>query len=259
MCRLIKYCLVGIVVMVGSGLLLGNHLRWWGLGVIKGGQEAIWDAVSLDSKLKMARVALGELRPKVGVLTKQIVLAEFAVAKIAVRVQEYQDGMSYSRGKILHEKADLAEALKSGKKFLVYSGTEHSLSDVEKDLAKKFEDFEANELILRDLKKTLAIQELILENARKALDNSERAGQTLTTKVALLEVRLEAVKTMPDSVLADANGDLRALVNDIDASTTALERQNGSGVAPFSGGITIPDPQQTDDLLKAIDAKFKKS
>lgn len=251
----IGFCLICGTIVLLFGI---NKFRWFATGQINSTKEQIWDAVSLDSKLRMANAAHKEIQPLVVKYTKQVVLAELDVDKVQAKVREYETGMEYSKSQILKEKTDLDEAIKNGKQSLTYADVEHTLPEIEQDLAQKFAVYEANELVLKNLRQELVSRQTALDNYNNALQNTDVTTRKLGSEIALLQARLEAVKTTPTIILDSTTKELETLLTDIDASITAAERVSKMSVGNFNGGIKIPDPQATDDMLKKIDEKFKK-
>jgi chromosome segregation ATPase len=253
-----KICLtVAIVLGFGYVVFGGNNFRWFVKSKVAEAKGEVWDSISLQTKLGMAKKAHEEMKPLAVKYTKQVVMAEWDVDQIQARVKEYESGMVYSKSQILKEKEDLSAATKAGKKTVNYKGTEYTLEDLEKDLAKKFEVYQSNEQILVDLRKTLESRKTTLDNYRTALGNAEKTASQLGAKITLLESRLAAVESNPKVVLDDKSGDLKALIADIDANITAAERVT-KAAGGFDTGLQVPDPKSTEDMLKKIDEHFKR-
>ena len=252
-----KFCLtVAVILGIGYVVFGGNNFRWFVKAKVAEAKGEVWDSVSLQTKLGMAKKAHDEMKPLAVKYTKQTVMAEWDVDKIQAVVKEYESGMAYSKSQILKEKEDLAAATKAGKKAVKYKDVDYSVEDLEKDLGKKFDTYQTNEQILVDLRKTLESRKTTLANYRTALENTEKATSQLGAKITLLESRLSAVESNPKAVLDDKSGDLKALIADIDANITAAERVSKTG--GFDTGIQVPDPANTVEMLKKIDEHFKR-
>jgi len=252
-----KGILIGVGVLVLIGLLFGregmSHVKT-SLGMAR---QAVRDAVPVDFELSRARQMIKDLDP-------EIHRNMHVIAKEEVEVAHLRDQLGVADKNLAKNKADiqrLTEDLKRGDSNFVYAGRSYTSSQVETDLARRFEQFKVKESTLGKLTQVLAARERGLTAGREKLKAMQAAKGQLEVDVANLDARLEMVKVaqatsefnFDDSRLSRTKDLVSGISARIDVAEKLVNAQTD-----YPGVINL-DQEETTNITEQVTRYFDAS
>jgi hypothetical protein len=240
-----KGAIIGTAVLVLLGLLFGRE----GFSYIKTSvgyaRQSVRDAVPVEFELGRARQMIKDLDPEIHKNMHLIAKEEVEVANLGEQLVAAEKNLAKNRTDIERLNADL----KRGDSTFVYCGKHYTSSQVETDLARRFEQFKVKEATITKLRQVLAARERGLDAGREKLKAMQAAKGQLEVDVANLDARLEMVKVaqstsefnFDDSRLART----KDLVSDIGARIDVAEKLVNAETTDI-GQINLDEPEATN-------------
>jgi chromosome segregation ATPase len=244
---------VGLVGVALSGLLFGreafSHLRT-SLGWVR---QSVRESVPIEFEIRRARQMIQDLTPEIHRHMHLIAKEEVEVQQLAAQVAEHERSLAKSR----REMERLTSDLQKKESRYVYCGRTYTPRQVQADLARRFEHYQAREATLTKLQQVLSARQQGLEAARDKLRAMQAAQRQLEVDVANLEARLEMVQVaqaaaacqFDDSKLARTRELLRQIGARIDVVEKLVQAE-----ASFPGQIPLDEAATEDDLLQRVTA-----
>ena len=240
-----------------GGLLLGSdafsYLRTFG-GQMR---EAVKSEISVEFELDRIRDEVDNLVPEI---RRHMTI----VAEQSVDVKDLERGLTDKEASLGKQKdaiLALRSDLETGNDSFTYRAVSYSRSEVESDLAHRFESFcSVEEAVKRD-RQILAAQRDTLRANQKKLDTLLSRKQDLVVQVAQLEARLKQVQAaeainsieIDDSKLAHVEKMIKDMNRALDVRESVLETEGSVlGRIPVNEEI-VPE---NGDIVGEIDSHF---
>ena len=255
---MLKKIVVGTASLaLAGGLLLGSdalsYLRTFGGQV----REVVKSEISVEFELDRIRDEVDNLVPEI---RRHMTI----VAEQSVDVKDLERDLTdkeASLGKQKEAILALRSDLESGGTSFTYRAVSYSRSEVESDLAHRFETFcSVEEGIKRD-RQILKAQRDTLRANQKKLDTLLSRKQDLVVKVAQLEARLKQVQAaeainsieIDDSQLAHVEKMIKEMNHALDVRESVLETEG-----TVFGGIPVNEEvaPANGDIVGEIDSHF---
>lgn len=255
---MIKKLVIGTAMAaLAGGLLLGSdacsYVRTFGSNV----REAVKSEISVEFELDRIRDEVDNLMPEI---RKHMTV----VAEQSVDVKDLDRDLADKEASLAKQKEAilaLRSDLESGKDNFTYRAVSYSRSEVEADLASRFESFcTAEDCVKRD-RQILAAQRDTLRANQKKLDTMLSRKQDLIVKVAQLEARLKQVQAaetinsieIDDTSLAHVEKMIKDMNHALDVRESVLETEGH-----VLGRIPVDEPAAPakGDIIGEIDSHF---
>jgi chromosome segregation ATPase len=253
-----KGILVGTAALVLLSLLFGregfSHVKT-SLGWVR---QSVRDSVPVEYEISRAHEMIKDLDP-------EIHRNMHLIAKEEVEVKHLRDQLGTAEKQLAKNRSDierLTADLKRGNSTFVYAGRSYSETQVENDLARRFEQYKVKDATLGKLEQVLAARERGLEAGREKLKAMQSAKSQLQVDVANLEARLEMVKVAQST--SEFNFDdsrlsrTKELVRDIGTRIDVAEKLVNADTT-YPGQIQLDDEQAHADITEQITAYFDAS
>jgi chromosome segregation ATPase len=255
---MLKKLVVGTLILgVAGGLLLGadalSYLRTFGSNV----RDAVKSEISVEFELDRIRDEVDNLMPEI---RRHMTI----VAEQSVDVKDLDRELADKEAALLKQKdaiLALRADLETGKDAFVYRAVSYSRSEVECDLAQRFESYCTSEDCVKRDRQILTAQRDTLRANQKKLDTMLSRKQDLVVKVAQLEARLKQVQAaeavnsieIDDSHLAHVEKMIKDMNHALDVRESVLETEG-----TVLGRIPVeeePAPK-SGNILGEIDSHF---
>jgi chromosome segregation ATPase len=219
-----KLIVTGIVVVVGSGLLMGTNLGSYVSTTCERVSDNMESSVPLDFQIDRARNMIRDLEPEIRRSMHVIAKEEVQVESLNRRIAGAQTKADKAKAEIIRLQSDL----QTGESVFRYAGNSYSAEEVKQDLSRRFNRYKTTDATLDSLKKMRDARQRNLEAARQKLTAMMAAQRQLQVEVENLEAKLKLVEVaqassdfqFDDSQLARA----KQLMNDIQTKLDVAAR-----------------------------------
>jgi phage shock protein A len=249
-----KVAFVGLGAVLLVTLAFGSRLPSYASTMYKSVQAKVDDSVSLQFKLEDARNQLDKLGPEVNQMKYEFVRQE-------LRVEKLEDDVVAARGNLDDQLAKivvLKNHLEEGDSVFVSKGRSFSVSDVQKDIKRRWDLYKTQETVVKTKEQVLQAQQSGLEAARQKIAETEALRETLEVEIAQLEARqklVEVAKTSSEINFDDSRiARLRESLDDIRSRLEVEEHVVNSASAGDFGGIPLEDEIESSDVMAEINS-----
>jgi len=244
-------------LIVAGGLILGadalSYLQTVGSNV----RQAVKKEISVEFELDRIRNEVSNLMPEIHRHLKTVAEQSVDVKDLRRVLEERESDLSKQKDAIL----TLRQDLQTDRQSFVYRTVSWSRSEVEADLAHRFESYcTAEECVKRDRQILTAQKDTLHANQRK-LDTMLIRKKDLVVKVAQLEARLKQVQAaetvssmeVDDTQLARVEKLIREMNRTLDVRESVMEAEG-----QIQGRIPVEDAMAPakGDVLGEIDSHF---
>jgi predicted transcriptional regulator len=220
-------------------------------------QDSVHDSIPVTFEIERAKRMIKDLDPEV---QRNMHL----IAKEEVEVSNLREQMGVADRQLAKSKSDierLTNDLKQGGSQFVYAGKSYTEKQVEKDLARRFEQFKVKSSTLEKLTQVMAARERGLTAGREKLKAMQAAKQQLEVDVANMEARLEMVRVaqstsefnFDDSHLARTRDLVKGIGARIDVAEKLVNAESS-----YPGQIDLEETEDTN-ITEQITEYFQKS
>jgi chromosome segregation ATPase len=244
-------------LLLAGGLFFGNetfsYLRTFGSQM----RQAVKNEISVEFELQRIRDEVDSLMPEIRRHMTTVAEQSVDTRDLERTLAEREKSLSEQRAAILTLRRDL----ESDRNRFTYRAVSYSRSEVQADLAQRFEAFQAAEAAVKRDHQILAAQHETLRANQRRLDAMQARRQDLAVNVAQLEARLkqvqaaEALNSSPldDSRLAGVEKLIHDMNRALDIREALLESEGR-----LSGRIPVEDEADntSSDILSRIDSHF---
>jgi chromosome segregation ATPase len=244
-------------LLLAGGLFFGNetfsYLRTFGSQM----RQAVKNEISVEFELQRIRDEVDSLMPEIRRHMTTVAEQSVDARDLERTLAEREKSLGEQRAAILTLRRDL----ESDRSRFTYRAVSYSRSEVEADLAQRFESFQAAEAAVKRDHQILAAQHETLRANQRKLDAMQARRQDLAVHVAQLEARLkqvqaaEALNSSPldDSRLAGVEKLIHDMNRALDIREALLESEGRlSGRIPVENEAT----ETSSDILSRIDSHF---
>ncbi len=242
---------------LAGGLLLGadafSYLRTFGCNV----REAVKSEISVEFELDRIRNEVDSLMPEIRKHMKVVAEQTVDVKDLDRDLADKESALGKQKEAILALRNDL----ESGKDRFTYRAVSYTRSEVENDLAQRFESYCTAEDCAKRDRQILVAQRDTLRANQKKLDTMLSRKQDLVVKVAQLEARLKQVQAaetinsieIDDTQLAHVEGMIKSMNRALDVRESLLETEGN-----VLGRIPVGEPNApvNGDIVGNIDSHF---
>lgn len=227
---MLKKLVVGTATAAVAGtLLLGaeafSYLRTLGGNV----REAVKSEISVEFELDRIRNEVDSLMPEIRKHMTIVAEQSVDVKDLDRELTDKEASLGKQKEAILALRSDL----ESGKDQFTYRAVSYSRSEVEADLAQRFESYRMSEDCVKRDRQILVAQRDTLRANQKKLDTMLSRKQDLVVKVAQLEARLKTVQAaetinsieIDDTQLAHVEKMIKDMNHSLDVRESVLETE----------------------------------
>lgn len=219
-------------------------------------RDTVRGEVPVEFEIERARHEVEQLVPEIRKSMHVIAREQVEVGHLEETIARREAELESQEEAILA----LSEHLKTGEKYFVVSGRAYNDTEVQRDLAERFNRFKVAEDALNQDKETLAHREQALEAHRDTLESMLSQRKSLEVELERLESRLrtiEARKTISELAIDDSQlARCKSLIREIDGKLD-VEEELLDADANFAGLIPIEeDAGVPDDILEQVDSYF---
>lgn len=255
---MLKKIVVGTAAAaLAGGLLLGSdalsYLRTFGGNV----RQAVKSEISVEFELDRIRNEVDNLMPEIRRHMTVVAEQSVDVKDLERELTDKEASLGRQKEAILALRSDL----ETGRDNFTYKAVSYTRSEVEADLAHRFESYcTAEDCVKRD-RQILTAQRDTLRANQKKLDTMLSRKQDLVVKVAQLEARLKQVQAaetinsieIDDSRLAHVEKMIKDMNHALDVRESVLETEG-----QVLGRIPVEDAEAPvkGDVVGEIDAHF---
>jgi len=255
---MLKKLFVGTLVLgVAGGLLLGSdalsYLRTLGGNV----REAVKNEISVEFELDRIRDEVENLMPEIRQHMTTVAEQSVDVKDMERDLTDKEASLGKQKEAILALRSDLD----SGKDSFTYRAVSYSRSEVEADLAQRFDSYRSSEDAIKRDRQILSAQKETLRANQKKLDTMLSRKQDLAVKVAQLEARLKQVQAaetinsieVDDTHLAHVEKMIKDMNHALDVRESVLETEG-----QVLGRIPVEETEAParGDVISEIDSHF---
>lgn len=245
---MIKKCLM---VGAGSALLLGLVFGRDAVSYVTTSAShlhaQVKDSVPVEFEIDRARKMIKDLTPEIRRNMHLIAKEEVEVEKLQERVGKLQAELAQGKQEVLRLKDDLGQE----KSYYTYASHKYSRSEVQTDLAVRFERFKTQDATRVKLESILRAREQGLQAARGKLDAMLAARRQLEVDVENLEARqkmVEVAQTSSNFTFDDSHlSRTQRLIEEIQTRIEVAERMVDSE-GNLKGEIPLEEAQNSDVL-----------
>jgi chromosome segregation ATPase len=219
-------------------------------------RDAVRSEVPVEFEIERARKQVEQLVP-------EIRKSMHVIATEQVQVEHLEESIA-QRTKALEDQEEaimaLSAHLKSGETKFVVIGRTYRASEVQRDLADRFNRFKVAEEALQADRETLNARTQALSAHRETLENMLSQRKSLEVELERLQARvrtIEARKSISELNIDDSHlARCKALIREIDGKLDVEEKLLDAD-ANFAGLIPIEEEQAVpEDILDQVDSYF---
>lgn len=220
--RSICLLLGGMILL--TGLLFGRSGMSYLRTSAKNVRESVADKVPIEFEIKRARDLLEALGPDIEANLRVVAKAEASLAALEQQTDQVKARLAKLKEDVLRLKSDLTGDATT----FVYAGKRYERTEVQADLARRFERFKAGEEILEQLQKVREARKHNLQAAQHTVENMMAARRQLNVEIEGLQARMQmlaAVEAKGEFDLRDTQlAQVRELVNNLRQRVDVAER-----------------------------------
>lgn len=180
----------GVTALLLGSLIFGTDL--W--SVAKTGannvQQAVKDQRSTEFEIQRAENMLQDLQPDIEACMQQIAEQQVVNERLESKVGEQQTKLASKKDTLLKLTADLEREDQN----YVYAGVNYTRSEVEKDRALRWRQYQVDETALNTNVKILNARQMAVKANQEKLASMRNAQKELELQIQELKAHLEAVK-----------------------------------------------------------------
>lgn len=240
-----------------GGMVFGTDVFSYARTGFHSAQSKIRSEVPLEFEIERAREEVAQLIPEVRKSMHLIAEEEVAVANLQESIEKREVVLEKQEEAILALSSDL----KSGDAHFVYAGHAYTQTEVEKDLAERFNRFKTAEETLQREKELLATKERALATHRDTLEGMLSQRKGLEVELERLEARLKTINArkqiasieVDDSKLNRVKSMIETIDKRLDVEDAVLAADG-----EFSGMIPVEEEQaeNPENIANAVDEYF---
>ena len=240
-----KVAIVSVGALLLVTLLFGSRLPSYASTAYQRVRQTVDDSVSLEFKLRDARNQLQKLTPEINHMQFEFTRQEVASS---------QDKLEDQLARIML----LKNHLESGETAFVTNGRSFSVTEVQQDIARRWDLYKTSKSIVETKSEVLQAQEAGLEAARRKIAETQGLREKLEVEIAQLEARMklvEVAKTASEVHFDDSRvSRLRESLDDIRSRLEVEEHLVNSVTGDSFAGIPLEDSTASSDVMAEIDA-----
>jgi chromosome segregation ATPase len=193
-------------------------------------RQAAKDSVPIEFEIERAKGMVTSLVPEIKKNMDVIAKEEVAINRLDQQITKLQDRMASAKDEILTLQTDLEK--NSANTTFTYCSRTYTRSQVETDLAQRFERYKVDEATFTSLGKMKTMREESLSAAKAKLSEYMSQKRDLEVKLEQLSARLKMIdvaKTTSEYAFSeDKLGKAKALVEDLQGRLEVEERLVGA-------------------------------
>lgn len=240
MCKKAFLAAAGLGVL--SILMFGRDAisyAWTGASRVK---DSVRNSVPIEFEIQHARTLVKDLVPEIRKNMHVIAKEEVEVERLERQIDDLETGLNQQKQEIVQLRNDL----QLGKSVYHYAGRRYSSTEVNADLAARFDRYKTNDATLASLREIRQVRQQGLDAARQKLEAMLAEKRKLEVEVENLDAQLKMVQvkqttsecSFDDSRLARA----KELISDIQARLSVAERMVNSD--HYTGEINLEKRSQ---------------
>ncbi len=251
-----KTIVTGLAVLGTAGVVFGTQAWSYVRTGVNNVQNAVQSEVPIAFELDRAR-------NEVQLLLPEIRKSLHVVAEEQVEVEHLKAALE-TKGAALAEQQQslvtLTADLKSDRQHFVYAGSNYDRSELERDLAERFNRFKIAEESLKKEREMLVVKGRALDTHRDTLEKMLSQKKTMELELDRLQARLRTVESrkaisslsIDDSKLAQVKSMIGTIDKKLDVEDAVLDAEGN-----FSDLIPITKPAiSTVDIVSEVEAHF---
>ncbi|MCA9030786.1 MAG: hypothetical protein KDA66_08260 [Planctomycetaceae bacterium] len=256
---MVKKIVVGsLVLTVVGGLIFGRDAVSYVRTGFTSVQDTVRSNVPLEFEIERAKQEVAELLPEIRKSVTSIAQQQVEVERLSKAIENREKALAEQEEAIM----SLSDDLKSGDEMFVYAGHRYTQSEVEKDLAERFNRFKIAEDTLKRERELLVSKESALASHREALESmlSQRKGfevelERLQARLRTIEARKQiSTLEIDDSQLAHVKGVISEIDKRLDVEDAVLAAEgNFSGLIPVEKDA---EQEATEGIALRVDEYF---
>lgn len=246
-----------LAVAAIGGLVLGKDMFSYARTGYTTARDRIRSEVPVEFEIDRARQEVERLLPEVRKSMHVMAEEQVEVAHLEKSIARREKALAQQEEAILSLSGDL----KSGDSQFVYAGHRYTQTEVEKDLAERFNRFKIAEDTLKQEKSVLAAKQKALEANRQTLEEMLSQKKTLETQLERLEARLRTVNArkqingleVDDSQLTRVKTLITAIEKRLDVEDAVLASEGDlQGLIP----VESAKAETEGNIADAVDSYF---
>lgn len=249
-----KVAIVSVGALLLVTLLFGSRLPSYASTAYQRVRQTVDDSVSLEFKLRDARNQLQKLTPEINHMQFEFTRQEVRIERLRQEVDSSQDKLEDQLARIML----LKNHLESGETAFVTNGRSFSVTEVQQDIARRWDLYKTSKSIVETKSEVLQAQEAGLEAARRKIAETQGLREKLEVEIAQLEARMklvEVAKTASEVHFDDSRvSRLRESLDDIRSRLEVEEHLVNSVTGDSFAGIPLEDSTASSDVMAEIDA-----
>lgn len=244
----------GLAAVGLAGVLFGTQAWSYIRTGVSNVQDAVQSEVPISFELDRARVEVQQLLP-------EIKRSLHVVAEEQVEVEHLKAALQ-AKGTALTEQQQslvtLTTDLKSDRQHFVYAGSSYDRTELERDLAERFNRFKIAEESLKREREMLVVKERALTTHQDTLEKMLSQKKTLELELDRLSARLRTVESrksisslsIDESKLAQVKSLIGTIDKKLDVEDAVLNAEGN-----FSDLIPVSQPAiNTVDIVTQVEA-----
>ncbi|MCA9049923.1 MAG: hypothetical protein KDA89_14405 [Planctomycetaceae bacterium] len=246
-----------VTLALVSGLVFGRDLFSYVSTACSNVREAVKSEISPEFELQRIQKEIDGLMPEIRRHLTVVAEQTVDLKDLERQVTDKELALSTQKEGILALRNDLA----SEQDRFTYRHVSYTRSEVEADLAHRFDAFRTGEAALKRDQQILAAQRQTLQANQKHLNAMLERKQGLAVQVSQLEARLKTIQAteavnsleIDDTRLSRVEGMIRDLNRALDVRETLLETEG-----QFPGRIPVgeSDTENHGNVLSEVDQHF---
>jgi chromosome segregation ATPase len=220
-------------------------------------RDTVRGEVPVEFEIERARREVEQLVPEIRKSMHLIAREQVEVEHLSEAIVRREKELANQEEAILA----LSEKLKTGETRFVVAGRTYNESEVQRDLAQRFNRFRTSEDALKADRETRTAREGALQAHRDALEGMLSQRKTLEVELDRLDARVRTIaarKTISDIAIDDSHlAHCKHLIRDIDGKLDVEEKlldadANFAGLIPVEMEESVPE-----DLVNQVDSYFQ--
>lgn len=256
---MIKKMVLGTVAVAAvGGMLFGRDACSYMRTGFHSVRNTVKREVPVEFELERAREEVKRLLPEIQRSLHLIAEEEVEVESLRDSIAQKQSRLGSQEEAILSLSADL----KSGDTKFVYMGRKFNVSQVQKDLADRFNRFTSLEETVKREQEMLVAKEAALESNRQTLAEMLSQRKDLEVELERLEARIRTVEarkaisaiSIDDSQLSRVKQLIKEIDKRLDVEDKVLDAEGN-----FGGLIPVENQDEeveAEDILERIESRF---
>jgi hypothetical protein len=256
----LKRVLFGVLCVFALGTFIFGGDLWSYLGTATSEvREAARSNVPIDFEIERAKGMVADLVPEIKKNMDTIAREEVALERLDRNIEALEGRMGSAKGEILTLEADLSN--QSSATRFTYCGKSYTRSQVEADLASRFERYQVDEATVTAQKQMKAVRQQSLITAKEKLQAYLGQKRRLEVQLEQLAARLKMIElaktTSEFNFDSEGLGEAKDLIDQLQARLEVEERLVGQHTDMANDVVLSADDLGTAGITEKVADYFE--